>query len=350
VVAVVVAAVATAAVAAVAAAAVVDAAADPRCARTNEKYSQTSVPPFVRAGTPHAGRTQLTAASQPIESKATRTGLHQAVRELFGGKMESETEANPADDADGSRIIIKWSKQGSSTRGGPSGRGELTFSEYVMGYPDSATGGRGRGRGDARGRGERAPRGTYPPFIHFTLQKTNRDTQDALGHLARTMHVNVKDLSVAGTKDKRGVTVQRVSLWRGNKSVEDVWRLVHGSNSRRDALKERGERGIRVADFNYRKARLELGMLKGNAFVITLRCGQFCVLAPRLTCSQQRSGGLDGDPRACHEHHQAQGLHQLLWSGQSDVYACNALPVTREQACSDSGPRPSQRILSVLPS
>jgi tRNA pseudouridine13 synthase len=106
------------------------------------------------------------------------------------------------------------------------------------------------------------------------LQKTNRDTQDALGHLARTLHVNVKDLAVAGTKDKRGVTVQRVSLWRNNKTVEDVWKLANGLNGRRsaqDAVSQRGERGIRIADFNYRKAGLELGMLKGNGFVITLR-------------------------------------------------------------------------------
>jgi tRNA pseudouridine13 synthase len=130
----------------------------------------------------------------------------------------------------------------------------------------------GGGRGGSKT--ERAPRGTYPPYIHFTLQKTNRDTQDALGHLARTLHVNVKDLSVAGTKDKRGVTVQRVSLWRGQKTVEDVWKLANGQNGRKtveQALTQRGDRGIRIADFNYRKATLELGMLKGNAFVITLR-------------------------------------------------------------------------------
>lgn len=121
---------------------------------------------------------------------------------------------------------------------------------------------------------DRGERGAYPPYIHFTLQKTNRDTQDALAHLSRCLHCNVKDLSVAGTKDKRGVTVQRVSLRRGNKTVEDVWRLANGINVRRtaeEALTTRGERGIRVADFNYRKASLELGMLKGNAFVITLR-------------------------------------------------------------------------------
>jgi len=123
-------------------------------------------------------------------------------------------------------------------------------------------------------RSERAPRGTYPAYIHLTLQKTNRDTQDALQYLARALHVPVKELSTAGTKDKRGVTVQRVSLRRGGKTVEDVWKLANGVPTRQsadDAIHERGERGVRIADLCYRKAGLELGMLKGNAFVITLR-------------------------------------------------------------------------------
>jgi tRNA pseudouridine13 synthase len=88
-------------------------------------------------------------------------------------------------------------------------------------------------------------------------------------------HVNIKDLSVAGTKDKRGVTVQRVSLKRGSKTVEDVWKLANGQAGRKsldNVLAQRGERGVRIADLNYRKAGLELGMLKGNAFIITLRC------------------------------------------------------------------------------
>jgi tRNA pseudouridine13 synthase len=125
------------------------------------------------------------------------------------------------------------------------------------------------------GGGDRAPRGTYPPYIHFTLQKTNRDTQDALAHLSRLLHVNIRDLSVAGTKDKRGVTVQRVALRRHNKTVEDVWKLANGQvgrKSRDEVSTRRGERGIRIADLNYRKSFLDLGMLKGNAFVITLRC------------------------------------------------------------------------------
>lgn len=106
------------------------------------------------------------------------------------------------------------------------------------------------------------------------MQKTNRDTQDALSHLARQLHANVKDLCVSGTKDKRGVTVQRVSFKRNGKTVQDVWRMVNGVSGRRrkdNLFTERGERGIRIGDLTYRKGFLELGMLKGNAFVITLR-------------------------------------------------------------------------------
>ncbi|KAL4260216.1 pseudouridine synthase TruD family protein [Pleurotus pulmonarius] len=181
--------------------------------------------------------------SDPIESKSTRTEFHQKIRQLFQGKLE--TEAGPSTD-DGPRIVIKW-----------------------------ARGGRGRGGAIASGSGGRGGgRNTYPPYIHFSLQKTNRDTQDALGYLARTLHVNIRDLAVAGTKDKRGVTVQRVSLKRNNKTVEDVFKLANGISGRKpveEALKKRGDRGVRITDFNYRKASLELGMLKGNAFVITLR-------------------------------------------------------------------------------
>ncbi|PPQ77416.1 hypothetical protein CVT25_010998 [Psilocybe cyanescens] len=183
--------------------------------------------------------------SNPMTSKDTRTAFHKIIRELFGGKLDTETDTSRSTPEEGSRILVKWAKKGG--------------------------GGRGGGRG---GRGDNTARGTYPPYIHFTLQKTNRDTQDALGHLSRNLHVNVKDLAVAGTKDKRGVTVQRVSLSRGNRTVEDIWRLANGLGPRRtveDVMTQRGERGIRVSDFNYRKAGLELGMLKGNAFVITLR-------------------------------------------------------------------------------
>lgn len=79
---------------------------------------------------------------------------------------------------------------------------------------------------------------------------------------------------MAGTKDKRGVTSQRVALRRGSKTVEDVWKMANGFGrlkTMEQILNERGDRGIRIGDLVYRRAGLELGMLKGNAFTITLR-------------------------------------------------------------------------------
>lgn len=114
-----------------------------------------------------------------------------------------------------------------------------------------------------------------PSYIHFTLQKTNRDTQDALSIVARALKLQVKDLSVAGTKDKRGVTTQRVSLKRGHFTIADVWKAINvqrsSARTMEHALNERGERGVRIGELEYKPSFLELGMLKGNAFVITLR-------------------------------------------------------------------------------
>ena len=113
-----------------------------------------------------------------------------------------------------------------------------------------------------------------PPFVHFTMQKTNRDTHDALTHLSRMIKLPVRDFGVAGTKDKRGVTTQRVSVKTNGRTLETLWKNVNNVPARRtedQAATMRGERGIRAADFAYADSQLELGMLTGNAFVITLR-------------------------------------------------------------------------------
>ncbi|KAG9002678.1 hypothetical protein FRB94_003713 [Tulasnella sp. JGI-2019a] len=189
---------------------------------------------------------QRRVVSELITSKDKRTELHRTIREVFGGKLD--TEAVETSGEDGSRIVIKWM-------------------------------GRGRGRGGRGGRdngGLQSTGSRLPPYIHFTLQKTNRDTQDALSIVARALKLPTKDLSVAGTKDKRGVTTQRVSLKRGNNlTVADVWKAINVQRSRErtveHALKERGERGVRIGALEYKPSFLELGMLKGNAFLITLR-------------------------------------------------------------------------------
>lgn len=48
-------------------------------------------------------------------------------------------------------------------------------------------------------------------FLHFTMQKSNMETSQAIGLLASTFRKRQNDFSVAGTKDKRGITTQRVS-------------------------------------------------------------------------------------------------------------------------------------------
>jgi len=126
---------------------------------------------------------------------------------------------------------------------------------------------------------ERRPKqvDTNPPYIHFTLQKTNRETQDALSIISYNLRCNVsKDLAISGTKDKRSVSCQRVSLKRGKRTVEDVWASLNNirRNQRSDkeiTFTQRGDKGIRVGDFTYETAPLKLGELNGNRFTVVLR-------------------------------------------------------------------------------
>lgn len=140
-------------------------------------------------------------------------------------------------------------------------------------------------------RPSRADQRDLPNYIQFILHKTNRETQDCLSHLATKLGVNARDLGTAGTKDKRGVTTQLVTLKRGKRTIEEVWDQVngfhHGRNrkafrtltvdsdeapgSSRLMPLERGERGMRIGDLSYVDKALDLGMLSGNRFCIVLR-------------------------------------------------------------------------------
>ena len=80
---------------------------------------------------------------------------------------------------------------------------------------------------------------------------------EVISFLARQMKANVKIFQFAGTKDRRGVTVQRASAHR-----VEAERLAGQNKMLRNAC---------VGDFEYQKHGLELGDLQGNEFVITLR-------------------------------------------------------------------------------
>lgn len=149
-------------------------------------------------------------------AKEERTRLHQEVRELFGAALETETDENAGD-------------KPLKVRARPPG---------------------------APRRSERWPK-TLPPHLHFTLHKANRDTQGAIADLARNIGSTQRQFGYAGTKDKRAVTTQRVS--------------VHRQLAGRVAAAGERVRGVEVGDFERSNDALGLGELAGNRFRILLR-------------------------------------------------------------------------------
>ncbi|CAM0883423.1 unnamed protein product [Alopecurus aequalis] len=94
-------------------------------------------------------------------------------------------------------------------------------------------------------------------YLRFHLYKENKDTQEALRVIGKMLGLQPRSFGFAGTKDKRAITTQQVTLFS-----------VHAS--RLAALNDKLI-GIKVGDFNYVKEGLVLGQLMGNRFTITLR-------------------------------------------------------------------------------
>lgn len=92
-------------------------------------------------------------------------------------------------------------------------------------------------------------------YLHFTLQKYNWDTIRAIKEISKRLRVSQKRFGFAGTKDKKALSTQRVSVW--NKNIEDLRKIYI--------------EGIRLKDFQYRDERINLGDLKGNRFTVVVR-------------------------------------------------------------------------------
>jgi tRNA pseudouridine13 synthase len=92
-------------------------------------------------------------------------------------------------------------------------------------------------------------------YLHFTLVKRDWDTTRALNRIRRKIGVSLKRFGIAGMKDKRAVTAQRVSLWKGDASVMVGLKL----------------RDLCLKDFAYSDERITLGNAVGNRFTITVR-------------------------------------------------------------------------------
>ncbi|XP_057372375.1 pseudouridylate synthase 7 homolog [Daphnia carinata] len=94
-------------------------------------------------------------------------------------------------------------------------------------------------------------------YTQFVLYKENQSTMEAVNTVARIIKMKPACFMTAGTKDKRAITSQLVTV----KSVEPLKLL----NSVRSNAK------IAVGNFTYTEKPLQLGNLKGNRFVIVLR-------------------------------------------------------------------------------
>ncbi|KAF2231383.1 pseudouridine synthase, partial [Viridothelium virens] len=173
--------------------------------------------------------------SSPMTDRLQRTEAHQALRRIFESRLESKT-----DNTNGCIKIIAASKPNprSNARSAPTHTADGKALQVQ---------GRGKVAWDQLG-GE---------YLHFSLAKENKDTMETVNFIALQLKLNPKYFNFAGTKDRRGVTVQRVSGHR-----------VH-----RDALAALNKRlySARVGDFEYQASGLDLGDLGGNEFTIVLR-------------------------------------------------------------------------------
>ena len=115
-----------------------------------------------------------------------------------------------------------------------------------------------------------AAAGINARVLQFVLYKENRTTSDALQQLASAASIPVAALRVAGTKDRRAITVQRCS-WLLRESVaepaaaaQQVARLLKINST------SKGSR-VRVGHLQWAAVPLRLGDSMGNRFSVVLR-------------------------------------------------------------------------------
>lgn len=92
-------------------------------------------------------------------------------------------------------------------------------------------------------------------YTIFWLEKFNWDVHRALKAIAKKLHIGIKRFGIAGTKDKRALTRQRVSVWR----IEP------------EELEKIDIKNIKLYGFEKSAERINLGDLEGNKFTITIR-------------------------------------------------------------------------------
>ncbi|VFQ70338.1 unnamed protein product [Cuscuta campestris] len=172
----------------------------------------------------------------PSSDKSRRTEIHNFIKEKMRF-LVTDTVDGPDNSSKCIRVRLNV--------GGNSGRGKNSRKRKD----------RGEKPYDSRG-SDHWPQ-ELGKFLRFHLYKENKDTQDALGLIAKMLGIQPRSFGFAGTKDKRSVSTQRVTVFkqRANKLAALNEKLI----------------GIKVGDFCYANEGLLLGQLYGNRFTITLR-------------------------------------------------------------------------------
>ena len=190
---------------------------------------------------------------QPMAAKESRTAVHAALRGLTGVLTETR---------EGGVIAVS---AGNDERSMYASRKRSRNGEEKSQHLQQRDGGAKRGRAemDPGGGGFGGMMaGSREGYLWFDLVKENVDTHAALWQLGRAVNLPASAFQVAGTKDKRAVTTQRVSVSRSRHAGVSVERMAR-SNGR--------VRGVRVGNWAIKDSPVNLGDLVGNHFTIVLR-------------------------------------------------------------------------------
>ncbi|PSR94452.1 pseudouridine synthase [Coniella lustricola] len=167
----------------------------------------------------------------PPMERETRGKAHHQIRRIFQSRIQTET------DSDG--IIVAVPAHPHSVR-----------------QPRAKGGGGGGGR-NSRNNQQPSFKKLGGDYLHFTLYKENKDTMEAVNHIARMTKTRSAGFGFAGTKDRRAATVQRVSAFRiPHETLDSINAQVPG---------------LKMGDYKYSKYPIQLGDHGGNEFNITIK-------------------------------------------------------------------------------
>lgn len=216
---------------------------------------------------PHRKTRDYGQVKSGVIDRQKRKTIHQDIRRIFDSRLETVT------DHDGAMIITAMAEKptfyarnptDTSTRNNERGnhRGNDRGHGRVDGRGSGNAGGRGHDdRSKTKASGGAKGKPTWDDlggkYLHFSLYKENKDTMEAISWLAKKVQMKPRSFQFAGTKDRRAVTIQRVSVERVS-----VNPMISAGRTLRNA---------HIGNFEYRPHPLQLGELTGNEFVITLR-------------------------------------------------------------------------------